>query len=301
MSARSVITDTLTSAKRERFVSLRFLNTKAIVGLSIVGLFVVVAIFAPVIAPGNPSADSYLPNLSPGSAHWLGTTSFGQGVLRQVVWGARGSLLVSFLAGGITTFVAVAVGVTSGLLLGWTDRILSFLTNVFLVIPSLPLLIVLSSYLPSKGDLIIILVISMTSWAYSARTLRSQVLSLRERDFVLHAKLVGQPWWSIVFGEILPNMGSLVVSGLLYSMIGALLTVTSLDFLGVGNISAVSWGSMLYWAQNNGALLNGLWWWFVPPGVAITLFGGALALLNFSLDEITNPRLRQRKVKVRGR
>jgi len=299
MSENQVITNRPANTKRKGHIPLPQLNAKAITGLSIILFFILVALLAPIIAPGDPAADSFMPNLSPSTGHLFGTTAFGQDVFSQVIWGARGSLLVSFLAGGISTFIAVMVGVTSGFLLGWTDRILSFITNVFLVIPGLPLLIVLSSYLPSKGEWVIILVISLTGWAYSARTLRSQVLSLRERDFVLHASLVGQRWWRIVFGEILPNMASLVVSGLLFSIIGALLTVTSLDFLGIGNISSVSWGTMLYWAQNNAALLNGLWWWFVPPGIAITIFGGGLALLNFSLDEITNPRLRKRKVKVR--
>lgn len=277
------------------------LNAKAIAGLLIVGLLGAIALLAPVIAPADPNAELFAPNMAPGAGHPLGTTSLGQDVFSQVVWGARDSLLVSFVAGVLSTFVAVLVGMTMGFMPGWPDRILSFLTNVFLVIPGLPLLIVLSSYVPARGEWVIILVIALTGWAFGARTLRAQVLSLRARDFVLHARLVGQPWWSIIFGEILPNMASLVVSSLLFAMIGALLAEAGLDFLGLGDVSAVSWGTMLYWAQNNAALLNGIWWWFIPPGFAITLFGGGLALLNFSLDEITNPRLRRQKVRVKVR
>lgn len=277
------------------------LNAKAIAGLGIVVLLGAIALLAPLIAPTDPNAQIFAPNMAPGAGHLLGTTSLGQDVFSQVVWGARDSLLVSFVAGVLSTFVAVLVGMTTGFMPGWPDRILSFLTNVVLVIPGLPLLIVLSSYFPARGEWVIILVIALTGWAFGARTLRAQVLSLRARDFVLHARLVGQPWWSIIFGEILPNMASLVVSSLLFAMIGALLAEAGLDFLGLGDVSAVSWGTMLYWAQNNAALLNGIWWWFIPPGVAITLFGGGLALLTFSLDEITNPRLRRQRVRVKVR
>ena len=276
-------------------------DAKVTAGLGIALGFLVLAVFAPWIAPVNPTADLFVPNSPPSAAHWLGTNTFGQDLFSQLVWGARGSLLVSFVAGGLSTFLAVLVGITAGFLEGWVDRILSFLMNVFLVIPGLPLLIILSSYAPaSGGEWIVILVIALTGWAWGARILRAQVLSLRERDFVLQAQLVGQPWWSIVFVDILPNMASLVVSVLLYGMIGALLAQVSLAFLGLGNVNAVSWGSTLYWAQNNAALVNGIWWWFVPPGLAITVFGGALALLNFSVDEITNPRLRRRRVIARG-
>ncbi len=300
MSAPTVDYGAMT-VSRSRRRRLPRLNVKATVGLCIVVFFVLVALFAPLIAPTNPNAETLLPNMPPSATNWFGTTALGQGVFSQMVWGTRDSLLVSFVAGFIATFIAVLVGITSGFLRGWPDRILSFLMTIFLVIPGLPLLIVLSAYIPSKGEWVIILVISFTGWAWGARTLRSQVLSLRERDYVLHAQLVGQPWWSIVFGEILPNMGSLVVSNLLFSMIGALLAEAGLDFLGLGNVSAISWGTMLYWAQNNAALINGLWWWFMPPGLAITLYGGGLALLNFAMDEITNPRLRKRRVKVRAK
>ncbi len=277
-----------------------FQNTKALIGLSVIGLFLIMAIFAPLIAHDNPAAGIYTPSQAPDAAHWLGTNALGQDVFSQMVYGSRISMEVAFSAGALATLISLAIGITAGYLRGRIDTSLSWLTNVFLVVPSLPLVIVLSSYMHFKGEWPIIAVIALTSWAWSARSLRSQTLSIRERDFVLHARLVGQPWWSVVSGEILPNMASLVLSGLLFSMINALLTEAGLDFLGLGNVSAISWGTMLYWAQNNEALLNGMWWWFVPPGVAIALFGGALALLNFSLDEITNPRLRKRKVKVRA-
>jgi peptide/nickel transport system permease protein len=271
-------------------------NTKALVGLGLVALFVLVAIIAPVIDRYSPTAEIFLPGQGPSAAHWLGTTALGQDVWSQLVVGTRVSLMVSFLAGIIATFIAVLVGIASGYAGGVVDNILSILTNIFLVIPSLPLVIILSAYL-HLGNWGIIFVIAITSWAWGARSLRSQALTLVQRDYVLHAKLAGQPWWQVIFGEILPNMASLVVSGLLFAMINALLTEAGLDFLGLGNINAVSWGTMLYWAQNSEALINGMWWWFVPPGVAIALFGAALSLLNFSLDEITNPRLRQRKVR----
>ena len=271
-------------------------NTKALIGLGMIALFILVAIIGPWIERYAPNAEIFIPGQGPSSAHWLGTTALGQDVWSQLVVGTRVSLLVSFLAGIVATFIAVLVGIASGYAGGWIDSILSILTNIFLVIPSLPLVIILSAYL-HLGNWGIIFVIAITSWAWGARSLRSQALTLVQRDYVVHAKLAGQAWWQVIFGEILPNMASLVVSGLLFAMINALLTEAGLDFLGLGNINAVSWGTMLYWAQNSEALINGMWWWFVPPGVAIAAFGAALSLLNFSLDEITNPRLRQRKVR----
>ncbi|WP_258111873.1 ABC transporter permease [Alicyclobacillus sp. SP_1] len=283
--------------KNVRLLAL-FGNAKAVIGLVVIAIFVLGAIFAPLIAHDNPNAEVYMLNQPPSSAHLLGTNGLGQDVFSQLVYGSRVSMEVAFSAGAIATTISLLVGVTSGYLRGFADNVLSWITNVFLVVPSLPLVIVLSSYMHYRSEWPIILVIALTSWAWGARSLRAQTLSLRERDYVLHARLSGQSWWQVVLGEILPNIASLVLSGLLFSMINALLTEASLAFLGLGNINSISWGSMLYWAQNNEALINGLWWWFIPPGVAIAVFGGALALLNFSLDEITNPRLRKRKVRV---
>ncbi len=286
--------------KRRRTAFGMFRNVKAVVGIAIILLFVLVALFVPVLAPYSPTAQVFPLGLAPDAAHWLGTNSMGQDLFSQLLWGTRTSLLVAFSVGIIATTVSLFVGITAGYLGGWVDRALTFVTNVFLVIPSLPLVIVLSSYIHFQGEWPVIGVISLTSWAWGARSLRAQALTLRERDYVLHAQLSGQPWWSVVLGEILPNMASLVLSGFLFTMIHALLTEASLDFLGLGNINVVSWGTMLYWAQNNEALVNGMWWWFIPPGLAIAMFGGALSLINFSLDEFTNPRLRkQKKVKIR--
>lgn len=278
-----------------------FKNMKAVVGIIVILVFVVAALFAPLIAHDNPTAEIYPLGAGPSPAHILGTNSLGQDVFSQLVYGSRVSMLVAFAAGILATLVSLLVGISAGYVRGWVDNVLSWITNVFLVIPSLPLVIVLSSYLHYNSEWPIILVIALTSWAWSARSLRAQTLSVRERDYVLHARLTGQSLWSVVWGEILPNMASLVLSGMLFSMINALLTEAGLDFLGLGNVDTVSWGTMLYWAQNNEALLNGMWWWFIPPGAAIAVFGGALALLNFSLDEITNPRLRKKQVKIRGK
>ncbi len=274
-------------------------NKKAVVGLSIIAIFVLVAVFAPLIAPHSPTAEQFTPGQAPSAVHWLGTNSLGQGVFSQVIWGTRVSLIVAFAAGFLATFLSVLVGIGAGYARGNADAVLSLVTNVFLVIPTLPLVIVLSAYLHLEGQLPIILVIGLTSWAWGARSLRSQALSIAQREYILEARLVGQSWWSIIFGEMLPNMASLVVSSLLFATINALLTEAGLDFLGLGNVNVTSWGTMLYWAQNSEALINGYWWWFLPPGIAIALFGGALALVNFSIDEITNPRLRIYKIMKR--
>lgn len=181
----------------------------------------------------------------------------------------------------------------SGFLGGFVDEALQMLTNIFLVIPALPLMIVLAAYLPFRGEGPIIFVITITGWAWGTRVLRAQTLSLRKADFVHSALLAGERPWSVVMREILPNMLSLVVANFLYSVLYAILSEAALEFLGLGNVNITSWGTMLYWAQNDQALLTGAWWWILPPGLAIALVGASLALINYAVDEVTNPRLRQ--------
>lgn len=166
------------------------------------------------------------------------------------------------------------------------------LANIFLVIPALPLLIVLTAFVPHASQLIIAIFIAITGWAWGARVMRAQTLALRQQDFVQAAKSVGEPAWRIIFWELLPNEGAIVASSFLFTVIAAVLADAGLLFLGLGNVNVWSWGSMLFWAQNNEALSVGAWWWFVPPGLCIALLGTGLALCNFGIDEMINPRLR---------
>ncbi|MGZ3715182.1 MAG: ABC transporter permease, partial [Ktedonobacterales bacterium] len=175
---------------------------------------------------------------------------------------------------------------------GWIDEGGSVLSNVFLVLPTLPLAIVLTSFLPYKGPLTIGFVLAITGWSWGARVLRAQTLSLRTREFVIAAKATGESSWRIIFFEIFPSEIGVVVAQLLGTIIYVILAEAGLEYLGLGDLGSVSWGTMLYWAGNNDALLLGSWWWFVPPGLCIALLGAGLAFLNFGIDEIANPRLR---------
>jgi peptide/nickel transport system permease protein len=262
-------------------------------GLVITLVFAVLAIIGPWIAPYDPSAVSDATLAGPSAAHWLGTTQNGQDVLSQMLYGARASMIVGLGAAVVTTVLSVLVGVTAGYLGGVGDEVLSLLANVFLVLPSLPLTIILAAYLPHTGNAGIILVISVTGWAWGARVLRAQTLSLRKRDFVEAARATGDRTSRIILRDILPNQVAVIAAAFLGTVTGAILTQASLAFLGLTDVTQWSWGTILYWAQVSSALLTGSWWWFVPAGLAIALLGTALSLVNFGIDEFINPRLRQ--------
>jgi peptide/nickel transport system permease protein len=291
-------TPAIVAAKRQR---LRFVaNPKAATGLIMVGIFVLLAIIGPWIAPYDPSARSNALVQPPSAAHWFGTTHLGQDVFSQVMVGTRGVMFVGFLAGVIATILSVLIGVTSGYLGGAADESLSALSNVFLVIPALPLIIIVASSIPESGDLMVALVIGATSWAWGARVLRAQTLSLRRRDYIEAAKATGESTWRIVCFEIMPNLTAIIASGFVGTVIFAIMSEITLAFIGISSISEWNWGSILFWAQSQQALAQGAWWWFVPAGLAIALLGTALSLINFGIDEFVSPRLRSSgKTKIR--
>jgi peptide/nickel transport system permease protein len=260
-------------------------------GLVIVGFFALVAVLGPMLVrnPGHTSDDALV---GPSGAHLLGTTNTGQDVFGMVVVATRGSLLVGFGVGVITTIVSILVGVVGGYAGGRSDEGLSLVSNVFLVLPGLPLVILLTQYLHSRGTLAVAAIISLTGWAGSARVLRAQTLSVRNRDYVDAARVSGEPAWWIIGAEILPNLLPIIAAQFIFGVLGGILIEAGLSFLGLGG--AGSWGAMLFFAQNAQALALGAWWWFVPPGLCIALFGAGLALINFSLDELINPRLVRR-------
>lgn len=267
------------------------LHPKARVGVVILAFFILIAIIGPLIAPGDPQEFIDLPNLAPSSTHLLGTTGQGQDVFRQVIQGTRVSLVVGFLVGILATAVGCLIGMSAAYFGGRVDDVLSMFTNVFLIIPGLPLLIALAAFLP-RGAVTIILVLSFTGWAGTARVLRSQTLTLREKDFVSAALVSGESHFRIILFEILPNMASVVASSLFGAINYGIAAQAGLEFLGLGDLSRVSWGTILYWASNNAALLTGAWWTFVPAGLCIALVAFSLTMLNFAIDEITNPRLK---------
>jgi peptide/nickel transport system permease protein len=265
---------------------------KALAGLILLGIFVAMALIGPYIAPYNPSQTSNAILAGPSAQHLLGTTQTGQDVLSELLVGSRVTLLVGLIAGLIATGLAVLIGLAGGYLGGLADEGLSLLSNIFLVLPALPLIIVLSGYLKNSGSLAVAVVISVTGWAFGARILRAQTLSLAQRDFIRAARARGETLPRIILLEIMPNELGIVVSSFLLTVVFAILTAASLAFLGLGSLSDWSWGSMLYWAENGEAFSIGAWWWYAPPGICIALVGTALGLLNFSLDQRLNPRLR---------
>ncbi len=271
-------------------------SPKTAVGVTILGLFVIMAIVGPSIAPYDPTAPGDLILAPPSAAHLLGTTSSGQDVLSQLLTGARLSMVVGVAAAAIGEALAIVVGITAGYVGGVTDEILSTITNIFLVIPVLPLEIVLSGYLTNSGWLGITLIISLTAWPWGARTLRSQTLSIGRRDYVAAARVAGDPTWRIILSEILPNETAIIVTGLLFQILFAIIVQTGLAFLGIGSIETWSWGSILYFAQNADAFFSNAWWWYAPPGLCLAFVGLSLALINLGIDEVINPKLRVQRL-----
>jgi ABC-type dipeptide/oligopeptide/nickel transport system permease subunit len=294
------------AGRRRRFAWPKSMRSgKFVVGLAIVVFFVLLGVIGPLVYRVDPSALSHDAVTPPSLQHLLGTTQSGQDCLAQLIQGTSESLLVGFVAGILATVLSVIVGLIGGYLAGVTDEVLSALSNIFLVIPALPLVIVLAAYLPSKGWISVALVISLTGWAWGARVLRVQTMSIRKRDYIEAARASGEGMLRIVFREILPNEIALISSTFLFTVIFAVLTQAGLSFLGLSDVSTWSWGTMLFWAENQSALQLGAWWWFVPPGLCIALLGTALSLMNFGIDELVNPRLRlgqqMRKQKKRAR
>jgi len=273
-------------------------SPKVLIGLAGLTGFLVLAVIGPWIAPYNP-AETFSTTASfpqpPSAAHLLGTTQQQQDVFSQLLAGGRSTILVAFVAGLVATVLSVVVGVTAGYAGGLGDDLLSMLANFFLVLPALPLLIVIFGFLPpSQGsdDVLIGLIIAITGWAFGARILRAQTLSLRTRDYVESARVIGERGWRIISFEILPNLIPILASSFLFTVLYGVGTYTALAFLGLVNPNHVSWGGMLFYAQVAGAEQSGYWWLFIPPGLAVALLGTSLALLNFGIDEFINPRLR---------
>ena len=266
-------------------------NKKSLVGISILLFFFMVAMLASTLAPVAPQRMVGRPHDPPSQQYVLGTTRQGQDVFSQMVHGTGTTLRVGFITGTIIIVIAIAIGLTAGFVGGVVDETLSLITNIVLVLPGLPLILVIASLIDNPGPDTIILVLSLTGWAYGARVLRSQTLALRHAEFVEAARVSGEPLWRIIAVEILPNMTSLVVSSWIGAVLYTILAEAGLEFIGLGNPNSITWGTILYWAQNNQALLTGAWWTFIPPGIAISLVGLALILINYGIDEITNPRL----------
>lgn len=268
-------------------------SPKAMVGVAIFLLFCLVAAFPGLFTSvKDPLKLDYMPGLQPSSEHWLGTTRLGQDIYAQIIYGTRESLLVAVLAGAFATVLSVLIGVSAAYLGGIADEVLSFFTNVFLVIPTFPLIIILSKYAGTGTFFVIMLVLVVTGWSYGANQLRAQALSLRNRDFLESARVRGERQIYIILFELLPTMTSLIVANFLGAALYSVLAAAGLQFLGLGDQNTISWGTMLFRAQEGGALYNGSPLWSVMPGLCIALLGTAFALMNYAFDEISNPALR---------
>jgi peptide/nickel transport system permease protein len=273
----------------------RRMPPKAKVGAVLLGLFLLAAIIGPLVTPYDPSFQNPSPDLSlhaPYGAHLLGTTQSGQDVLSELLFGIRLTLELAFFVGVVATALSVIVGVSAAFLGGVWDEVLSLITNVFLVIPALPLLIILLGYLQTKGQIATILVLAVLGWPWGARVIRAQTLAIRNRDFIAAARETGEKTWRIIAFEIVPNEVSLIAANFVNTVLYAIGASVALAFIGVADLNSWSLGTMLYWAQSQQALQLGAWWWFVPPGLAVALIGTGLVLLNTGIDELGNPRLR---------
>jgi peptide/nickel transport system permease protein len=265
------------------WLALLLANRKSRFGLVLVAFMVVGALVAPWISVDDPTAfDLFAAKQAPSWNHLFGTTDQGSDIFSQVVLGARRSLILGAAAAGLATVLATVLGVLAAYAGGLVDEVVNFLTNVFLVIPTIPLLIVVSGYLKTRGMTTMILVLGLTLWSFEARILRGQALSLKNRDFVQAAKVAGESTWRIVFGELMPNMISRIAAAFVLVFYVALLVDTT----------HVSWGMTLYWAQTNSTVLQGEWWPFFFPGIALVLTVVGLVFLLAGIDEVSNPRLR---------
>lgn len=267
-------------------------TAKLWIGLGIVITIVLFAIIGPYFLP-NPRFSGYGEYIRPFTdGHILGTNGVGNDVLAQLATGARGSLVVGLIVGGITILLSLFFGIVGGYMGGWTDETLSLITAIMLVIPGLPLVIVISSYVPGRSLILVGIILGVTGWAGQAVVLRSQARSLRVREYVLAARVAGERPARVIAVELLPNLLPVLAAQFLFAMVGAILAEAGLSFLGLGPSGSITWGTILNEAQGANALRRGAWWWFFSPGILIALFGAGLSLINFSIDEIINPKLR---------
>lgn len=273
---------------------------KLFVGLSITAVIVLFAVVGPLLA-NDPLRIRDIGFTPPGAEFWLGTNQKGQDIFAQVALATGNSLIVGVLVGLLTLLLSALFGIVGTFLGGVVDETFSLLSNIMLVIPGLPLLMILAGYIEERGILVIAIVLAITGWAGSARVLRAITLSVRSRDYVAASRVSGERTWRIVAVEILPNLLPILASQFIFGVIAAILAEAGLSYLGLGVVDDYTLGRILNEAQMGGALRAGAWWWFIPPGLIIAALGAALSLINFALDEVVNPKLRVQPVHKSGR
>ena len=267
-------------------------NTAGIIGSSIVALVMMMCLAAPALTEYDPNKRVARGHEAPSAEHIMGSTRAGKDVWSQALYGGRVSLMVAFAAATVTSFIALAIGVSAGYFGGRTDEILMAITNVMLVFPQLPLLIILAAFLGNVGPFIIAIILGLTSWPWGARVMRSQTLAIRRKEFITAAEIMGESKLRIIVVEIMPNLISLAAGMFVGTALYAIGAQAGLEFLGLGDPTVTSWGTMLYWAQSSAAFYVGAWWDFIVPGTFIAIVGGGLALINISIDQVSNPKLK---------
>jgi len=281
--------------KRSGFLSSFRENKRGVAGFLILFFFLLMAVFGPVLLPYDAmdfgeAGDVFAP---PSAAHPLGLDDMGRDVLRALIAGSRVSLMVGVLATILSMIVGTAIGVTSGYFGNRTDMVLMRFTDIFLVLPWLPLMLVLAAILGSS-IWNIILVIGLTSWAGTARVVRAQTLSVKEKQFIERAKAIGSGHGHIIARHILPNVFPLVFANTILVSAVAILSETTLSFLGMGDPLRPSWGMMLHFAFESGAASIGAFWFLLPPGLCVVLVVLGFTFLGYAFDEILNPKLKRR-------
>jgi peptide/nickel transport system permease protein len=279
--------------KKNEFLYFALRNNKLRVGLVVLLIFIILSFIGPLLTDFTPEDYVGPPSAPPSSEYWFGTTTFGQDVFTQFVVGLEATFLVGVVGGGLGTLLGVVIGFTAGYRGGIIDEVLNMITNIVLVLPTLAILLIIAAYLEVRGVLAESIFIGFTAWPWAARAIRSQTFSLRNREFVDLARMSGINSWKIIFTEIAPNMMSYLFMTFILQFGGAILIAATLDFIGLGPTKGISLGLMMNNAVLWSALHLGMWWWFVPPGVAITAIVGALYVMNVGLDEVFNPKLRE--------
>lgn len=287
------MTTTTPAKKKNEFVFFALRNTKLRIGLGVVLFFVLLMLIGPLLTNYEPLEFVGPSSAAPSADYWFGTTSFGQDVFTQFVYGLKATFIVGLIGGGLGTLLGVLIGFFAGYRGGMVDELLNLMTNIVLVLPTMVILLIISAYLEVRGVLIESVFIGLTSWPWAARAIRAQTFSLRTRDYVGLAKLSGMSSFKIIFTEIAPNMMSYLFMAFILQFGGAILSAATLDFIGLGPTNSISLGLMMNNAVLWSALLLGTWWWFLPPGIAITAIVGAMYIMNVGLDEVFNPKLRE--------
>jgi ABC-type dipeptide/oligopeptide/nickel transport system permease subunit len=260
-------------------------------GLVLFLFFVAVAFAAPLIAPYDPFSRVGPPFGAPSLSHILGTNDAGQDIFSELLYGTRTSLLVGISAALIVSAFGTIVGLVAGYFGGIIENTLMRITDIFLLVPDLPFIMILALYLgPSVWN--IVLAIGILWWSGTARVIRSIVLTIKEEPFIEAAKAIGASNRHIMLSEILPHTIPVIIVGVIRFTGFGVLYEAGLSFLGLGDPTAKSWGTMLHFAQARGAFLRGMWWWFFPPGLCISLTIISFTLISFSLDRILNPKMR---------